>query len=126
MGEFELKSIVRYRSRWPFCNAPCPMIVPASKYLLAVLNSKLADFYIRALAKKRGGGYIEYKPTFIERLPIPIISEEHQKRFASLVEIRNKTSKDSYSHDAAEKGINKLIYELYNLTKKEIEIIELQ
>jgi len=54
-----------------FINAPSSMIVPASKYLLAILNSKIADFYIKLLGVTRNGGYFEYKPMFIEQLPIP-------------------------------------------------------
>jgi len=38
------------------------MIVPASKYMLGVLNSSLADYYIRSLGVTRNGGYFEYKP----------------------------------------------------------------
>lgn len=49
-----------------FINAPSPVIVPASKFLLAVLNSKLADYYIRQLGVTRNGGYFEYKPMFVE------------------------------------------------------------
>ena len=56
-----------------FINAPSSMIVPASKYLLAILNSKIADFYIKLLGVTRNGGYFEYKPMFIEQLPILIL-----------------------------------------------------
>ena len=35
-----------------FINAPSPMIVPASRYLLAILNSKLADYFIRLVDDK--------------------------------------------------------------------------
>ena len=51
-----------------FVSAPCPMIVPANKYLLAILNSKLADYYVRNLGVTRNGGYFEYKPMFIETI----------------------------------------------------------
>ena len=36
-------------------NAPATMIVPASNYLLCILNSKLADYYIRNLGVTRNG-----------------------------------------------------------------------
>ena len=49
-----------------FVNAPSPMIVPGNKYILAVLNSKLGDWYIRQLGVTRNGGYFEYKPIFVE------------------------------------------------------------
>ena len=62
-----------------YVNAPSPMIVPASKYLLAILNSKVGDYYIRNLGVTRNGGYFEYKPMFVEQLPVPIISEDEQE-----------------------------------------------
>ena len=40
-------------------NAPATMIVPASESLLCILNSKLADYYIRNLGVTRNGGYFE-------------------------------------------------------------------
>lgn len=67
-------------------NAPSPFITPANKYLLAVLNSKLGDHYIRTLGVERNGGYFEYKPMFVEQLPVPQISIEVQKPFEVLVD----------------------------------------
>ena len=40
-----------------FINAPACMIVPGSQYLLAMLNSKVADNYIRDLGVVRNGGF---------------------------------------------------------------------
>ena len=57
------------------------MIVPYSDYLLAVLNSKLGDWYIRQLGVTRNGGYFEYKPMFVELLPVPKLEEKEQKAF---------------------------------------------
>ena len=54
-----------------FINAPCVMITPARDNLLSVLNSKVGDWYIRRLGVTRNGGYFEYKPMFVEQLPIP-------------------------------------------------------
>lgn len=57
-----------------YINAPSPLITPAKNYLLGILNSKVADFYIRLLGVVRAGGYFEYKPMFIEQLPIPSLT----------------------------------------------------
>ena len=54
-----------------FINAPCVMITPFSSSLLTILNSKLGDWYIRQLGVTRNGGYFEYKPMFVEQLPVP-------------------------------------------------------
>lgn len=43
-----------------FVNAPSPMLVPGDYYLLAVMNSIVADWYIRQLGVTRNGGYFEY------------------------------------------------------------------
>ena len=81
-----------------FINAPCVMITPFSDYLLAVLNSKLGDWYIRQLGVTRNGGYFEYKPMFVEQLPVP--------QTATFI-----------SNDAD-------VYALYGLTDAEISFLE--
>ena len=96
-----------------FVNAPSPMIVPASIFLLAVLNSKLADFYIRQLGVTRNGGYFEYKPMFVSQLPIP---KDVDKRIIKRIE-------DGVAQND-EDLIDSLVYELYGLTDNEISCIE--
>jgi type II restriction/modification system DNA methylase subunit YeeA len=96
-----------------FINAPSPMLVPANKYLLAMLNSKLIDFYIRQLGVTRNGGYFEYKPMFVSKAPIPLLKEDDEKReqIEQFVE-----SKDYIA-------INRIIYEIFGLTEQEINYI---
>ena len=96
-----------------FINAPSPMIVPASRYLLAILNSKLADYFIRQLGVTRNGGYFEYKPMFIEQLPVPqCLDNSILKEIDTNVAIKN------------EKIIDTIVYSLYGLNDKEIQYIE--
>lgn len=85
-GNLNLKASYSLAEDGMYVSAPCPMIVPANKYLLAVLNSKLADYYIRSLGVTRNGGYFEYKPMFVEKLPVPLISKEEQSNFVKLME----------------------------------------
>ena len=54
-GNLNLKASYALVEDNSFINAPSPMIVPANKFLLAVLNSKLADYYIRQLGVTRNG-----------------------------------------------------------------------
>jgi hypothetical protein len=109
-----------------FVNAPCPMIVPANKYLLAVLNSKLADYYIRSLGVTRNGGYFEYKPMFIEKLPVPIIPPEQQLKFEELVSVIIEHKKCKKSNCIEEREIDNLVFQIYDLSEAEIEFIESQ
>ena len=92
-----------------FINAPSPMIVPASKFLLAVLNSKLADYYIRHLGVTRNGGYFEYKPMFVEKLPVP-----------QSVDAKVVTDIESYVDSKNETAIDTAVYMFYGLTEEEI------
>ena len=115
-GNLNLKAAYAIAPEGVFVNAPCPMIVPATEYLLAILNSKLADYYIRKLGVTRNGGYFEYKPMFIEQLPVPIISESEQRKIGHMV------IKD-ISKLKSEKLIDESIYELYNLTSEETDFL---
>jgi adenine-specific DNA-methyltransferase len=115
-GNLNLKASYTLAPDGFFINAPCTMIVPANKYLLAVLNSKLGDYYIRSLGVTRNGGYFEYKPMFIEKLPIPQIGNELESNFITLIE----------AGTIDETSINSLVYRLYGLTEQEIEFIESQ
>jgi hypothetical protein len=57
------------------------------KYLLAILNSKVADFYFSQKTARIAGGRMRYTKQFVEQIPIPEISNENQKPFISLVNI---------------------------------------
>ena len=93
-------------------NAPATMIVPASESLLCILNSKIADYYIRNLGVTRNGGYFEYKPMFIEQLPVPKNIDEKLFKDFTEKELDN------------EEKIDHKVYELYGLTVEEIKFIE--
>ena len=88
------------------------MIVPYSDYILAVLNSRLGDWYIRQLGVTRNGGYFEYKPMFVEHLPIPKLSPSEQIRFLSGLTIVTPTQE-------TERAIDEKVFSLYGLSKEE-------
>ena len=98
-------------------NAPSPLIASESNFLLTFLNSKIADYYIRSLGITRNGGYFEYKPMFVELLPIPdyLKDESLEQKCRELLSKKTENFEDS---------INKIFYELYQLSTEEIEFIE--
>ena len=109
-----------------FVSAPTTMLTPFSHYLLAVLNSKLVDWYFRLIGVERAGGYYEYKPMFIERLPIPKISADKHDIIATIVDyiiyLKKQPSTDgknlAHARDYMmvkyfEQIIDGLVYELY-------------
>ena len=110
-GNLNLKASFALVEDNSFINAPSPMIVPASNYLLGILNSKLADYYIRRLGVTRNGGYFEYKPMFIEQLPVP-------------VDCKFKTIIEEAVSRRDERQIDKNVYAMYGLSSEEIHYIE--
>ena len=110
-GNLNLKASFALVEDNSFINAPSPMIVPASNYLLGILYSKLADYYIRRLGVTRNGGYFEYKPMFIEQLPVP-------------VDCKFKTIIEEAVNKRDERQIDKIIYIMYGLSSEEIHYIE--
>ncbi|WRD21446.1 class I SAM-dependent DNA methyltransferase [Helicobacter pylori] len=101
------------------------------RYLLGMLHSKLITFAFKTFYA--GGGLGEsgyrYKKAFIERLPIPQITEKNQeladKIIALVDKILQSKEKDSKANtQGLEKEIDALVYQLYNLTDEEIKTIE--
>ncbi|MCX7021803.1 MAG: N-6 DNA methylase [bacterium] len=114
-----------------------------SKYLMAILNSKLFVFIYRLLALESGRVLAQVKPSIIKQLPIRTIDFDNKDdkvmhdRLVVLVErmlIAKKewstaqTEKDKTYYkdkcDAIDKQINELVYDLYGLTPEEIEIVK--
>lgn len=100
------------------------LIKSNSRYLLAILNSKLIAFLMKIWSISRRGGYLEYKVQYIEKIPIKNISEKEQKPFIELVEKVLAGRKNDNDTTELENQIDQLVYQLYELTKEEIEIIE--
>lgn len=107
-----------------FINAPATMIVPADKYILAVLNSKISDYFIKQLGVTRNGGYFEYKPMFVERIPVPYLSEKERTPFIELVNKIEEAKRKDLPTDFLEQQIDMMLYNLYELTEEEISYIE--
>lgn len=100
------------------------------KFLSAIINSKLAFFYIKELYSSNSYcGGINFTRDMIGSLPIPKINSKNQNLVDEIINLVNqilalKTENSSADISKLEKDIDNLIYKLYNLTPKEIEIIE--
>jgi len=57
-----------------------------SRFLLAILNSKLTAYLVSLWAISRRGGYLEYKVQYLEKLPIPNIPPAEQQPFIAAAE----------------------------------------
>ncbi|WP_187931902.1 class I SAM-dependent DNA methyltransferase [Helicobacter pylori] len=101
------------------------------RYLLGMLHSKLITFAFKTFYA--GGGLGEsgyrYKKAFIERLPIPQITEKNQELADKITDCAERILKAKEKDPKAntqklEKEIDALVYQLYHLTDEEIKIIE--
>ena len=111
-GNLNLQGTYAYVPEGMFINAPSPFIATENIAILHILNSKIADYYIRSLGVTRNGGYFEYKPMFVDKLPIPKDGLEG---------LQNYKWQPSFNE---EREILKIIYQLYGLTNQEVEYVE--
>ena len=99
------------------------------KFLTAVLNSRVSHYQLFYLAPKTGTGDLIVSVQALEPLLVAPITNENQHLVA---EIENKVDKIIAAKHAdqnadtsnLENEIDKLVYELYNLTEDEIAIVE--
>ena len=101
----------------------------SNKYLLGVLNSKVIFYYMGQIASNLGDGAFRWIKQYIEKLPIPKITESNKStanKIIALIEriLEQKEQDPSSSTQELEKEIDSLVYTLYNLTDEEIQIIE--
>jgi len=98
-----------------YINAPSPFISGGDSYLLSILNSSVGDYYIRSLGVTRNGGYFEYKPMFVEKLPVPQIGLDERKPFEVCADYVLLATANEQHLQAAffEQLIDGLVYELY-------------
>jgi adenine-specific DNA-methyltransferase len=93
---------------------------------LALLNSRLLWYYLQNTGNVLRGGYFRFNTKYIMPFPVPSIdalegtsiSRIVNQIYQAQIQNSNKTILEY------EKEIDKLIYQLYGLTKEEIKIVE--
>lgn len=97
-----------------------------SLYLLGVLNSSITKWYISKTSTQMRGGWYSFESRFIKSIPIrteenPLIDSISFKVKSVLHSKKNNLAIDITKQ---ENEIDQLVYQLYDLTEEEIEIIE--
>jgi len=110
-----------------------------SKYILALINSKLLSFYYRRkFSTKKADLFPEIQKYLFDGLPIKKIGKSVQNKFIGLVDsiyiLQDKLRKSTANSNEwqrlrdeivkVDKKINEDVYNLYRLTAEEIRIIE--
>ncbi|RQV98336.1 restriction endonuclease subunit R, partial [bacterium] len=126
-----------------YSNDKTSIIPKYDLYLLGLLNSTVLDFVMHAISSTKQGGYYEYKPMYVSKLPIRTINfadpsdkARHDRMVALVTQMLdlNKRLQDaklehertllSRQVEATDAAIDALVYELYGLTEEEIGIVE--
>jgi hypothetical protein len=112
-------------------------------YVLALVNSKLLFWNLRTISSKFRGGWVTCTKQYFGSLPIRLLdldNEEDRARHGRAVEsarrmlaLQAQLSAAKTGHEktaierqiaATDRQIDRLVYELYELTDEEIRIVE--
>jgi adenine-specific DNA-methyltransferase len=112
-------------------------------FFLGVLNSKLFHFFEINTGTLLRGGYINFKPTYVNPFPIKLIDFDNiseVKKHDEIVKLvdqllnlneekattklETKINQINSKIDYCESRINEIVYQLYDLTAEEIKIVE--
>ena len=116
-----------YSDKETYCNNKGYILTGNSlKYLCAVLNSSLITWLIKNTAATTGMGLTEWTIVTVERIPVPKIRSAKQSPFIRLVDaiLTAKTTNPKADTTKQEAKIDRLVYQLYNLTSQEITTVE--
>lgn len=107
--------------------------------ILAMLNSRLLEFYLKCISTPFKGGFYSYGKRFIEKLPIILPKDNIKKKldeFAKrqlelnerLLELKEKLTDEKIrlekEIEKLDKEIDQLVYTLYGLTPEEIKTVK--
>ncbi|MDM8558199.1 TaqI-like C-terminal specificity domain-containing protein, partial [Candidatus Parabeggiatoa sp. HSG14] len=126
-----------------YANQKCFIIPIADEYLLGILNSSVSFFLFRFILPKLRGNFYEPSYVYLKNFPIRLIDfnnptdKANHDKIVKLAEQmltlnkKRRTDNDIQTQTvlerrikATDKQINQLVYTLYDLTAKEIEIVE--
>ena len=97
-------------------------------FVVASLNSIITDYWFQKLYEttKVSGGYFDLNGNQIESMPIPNATTEQQEYIASRVDaiLSAKKADPSVDTSALEVEIDEKVFDLYDLTPEEREIVK--
>ena len=96
-------------------------------FVAAVLNSNLMTWYFRAIQPRVGRLFAELKIIHLNEFPIKVSNHQYIDKLAQLARAASEIALGDAPDDALQSiksDINSTVYQLYNLTPKEIRVIE--
>ncbi|MBI4981458.1 N-6 DNA methylase [Candidatus Woesearchaeota archaeon] len=114
-------------------------------YLLAIMNSRLIEYYYKKRTVPKASGFYIYKVMYLKGVPIKVIdfADSNEKKIhAGIVKLVNnmldlnqqfanvkdkqtsETERLKRQIEETDRGIDELVYKLYGLTEEEIGVVE--
>ncbi|MDE2951959.1 MAG: Eco57I restriction-modification methylase domain-containing protein [Chloroflexota bacterium] len=124
-----------------YSNDKTTIIVSDDLYLYGLLNSKVLDFVMREIASTKQGGYFEYKPMYLAKLPIRAIDfdnpddvqmhDEMVKLVNEMLDLHRQLAGVSQVKrgviealiERTGRKIDALVYRLYGLSEDEVAVV---
>jgi len=107
------------------------VVITDQKALLAVLNSRVTDFVIRQLSPRKPNGNWDYKPAYLQKIPVPPLTDADRSALELRINMvmaarRTAPAPDEPEVDtsALEAEIDALLYGLFGLSETEQRLIE--
>ncbi len=122
-----------------YVNDKCCVVEGCDWFLLALLNSKLMDYVFRSRSPELLNGYFELRTAALSALPIRRVNLENaaQRALKEEIEAAGKKLSVLYKQDPpgkykkapadiveTERSLDRAVYKLYNLSAKEIKLVE--
>jgi hypothetical protein len=97
------------------------------EYLLSIANSKLLWWFLKTTGDTLQGDARTFKTNYLNPFPLPLIVEQAKENSISekvKIVMEQKKLNAKANTTEVENEINELVYQLYDLTEEEINIIE--
>ena len=101
-------------------------IASEEKWLLAILNSSLVNWFYPNVSAQIRGSFLRFKTIYVQQIPICHLTAEQKVLLEELAQkvLSAKTATPQQDTTEWEAEIDALVYELYGLTAEEIEVVE--
>jgi len=97
-----------------------------AKYILGILNSKLATWFYRSIQPRKGKIFAELKINVLKQIPMKETTLSNQKLIGGLVEkvLIAKKKESSADTSSMEDEIDRIVYEIFMLSDEQRQMIE--
>lgn len=95
-----------------------------NKYLVALFNSKLINYYCSLILPGMADSTLEHKPLYLNKLPIVELTKDKVEPYNKLIDTIIEKKKVGESTQSEEYEIDELVYKLYKITDSERKIVE--